>query len=263
MTRPAKKPAQRLPDRFDLYERFVQAPHAIARLLAALHAGNPRILREDFSGAGAICRAWVEATGRTAIAVDSDAEPLKRLAGVPGITRVRADVLSCERRADIIASLNFPLGYFHERAELLRYLRRTRQRLRPWGVFVADLYGGRSAFSAGVQSVRARLPGGLRVHYQWEQRDADALTGLVHNAIHFSLSRPGLKREIRNAFTYHWRLWSIPELTDALREAGFRRVEVHDQQGGALDHTGRLHTRPVQHSDELADDWVVYIAARP
>lgn len=241
----------------------MQAPRATARLLDALHAGKPSILREDFSGAGAICRAWVESEGRTAIAVDRDAEPLARLAGVRGITRVRADVLSCGRRADIIASLNFPLGYFHKRVDLLRYLRRTRQRLRPRGVFVADLYGGRSAFTPGTQSVRARLPGGLRVHYRWVQQEADALTGLVRNAIHFSLARPGLKREFKNAFTYHWRLWSIPELTDALREAGFGRVEVHDQQGGALDHTGRLHTRPVQHSDELADDWVVYIAARP
>ncbi len=31
---------------------------------------------------------------------------------------------------------------------------------------------------------------------------------------------------LRRAFTYDWRLWSLPELREVLAEAGFERIEV-------------------------------------
>ena len=35
--------------------------------------------------------------------------------------------------------------------------------------------------------------------------------------------------KLKKAFTYHWRLWTLPELRDMLAEAGFSRVHVYWQ----------------------------------
>lgn len=256
------------PDRFDLYEHCVQTPDGAARLLAAIHGGRPRVLREDFAGGGGICKAWVRAGrgragGREAIAVDHDPEPLRRLAGVEGVRTLCADVRRARARADVIAALNFPLGYFFERRDLVAYLRACRKRLLPRGVFVADTYGGRGAFDRATTSADFVLPGGERVRYTWEQREADPVRGRVVNALHFRVRAAGRRtRVLRDAFVYHWRLWSIPELVDACRDAGFGRVEVFDPQAGALDEHGRLHVRPVDAGEGLGEDWVVYVAAR-
>ena len=32
---------------------------------------------------------------------------------------------------------------------------------------------------------------------------------------------------MRKAFTYDWRLWTIPEMTDILLEAGFKDVQIY------------------------------------
>jgi SAM-dependent methyltransferase len=269
-------PTRHTPDRFDLYELCVQAPRAMARFLEAVHGREALLLREDFSGGGALCRAWVtpsesqgepggarRAMRRRAIAVDIDARPLERLRGVPRIRVVCADVMVCGTRSDIIAALNFPLGYFHERARLVRYLRLSRRRLRPGGVFVGDTYGGASAFRVCTREAEFVAATGERVTYEWEQRRADLLTARVVNAIHFTVRSPnGCVRRLRNAFTYDWRLWSPVELRDAALEAGFRRVEFYDQEAGAIDHLGRLHVRPLTSAEELASDWVVYVVAR-
>ncbi|MBI1189898.1 MAG: hypothetical protein GC200_04355 [Tepidisphaera sp.] len=258
-------------NRFDLYELCVQNAPAMARFLEAAHRGSPCTLREDFSGGAALCKAWVapasgaDSEHRRAIAVDLDPEPLKRVAKHPGITVRRADVRRAADKADIIAALNFPLGYWHDRASLVAYLKLTRARLNRKGVFVADLYGGSDAFRPLTMSRRFRGPKGERIKYTWEQEQADAISGLVHNALHFEVSpprgKPGRTRVLRRAFTYHWRLWSIPEFTDAALQAGFKHVEVYDQDAGALDHTGRLHIRPAE-AAELDDNYVVYVVAR-
>jgi hypothetical protein len=250
------------PTRFDLYELCVQAPAATVRFLRAVHRADPRVLREDFCGGGAVCVAWARGVpGGRAIGVDRDAAPLRRLRGVPGVVPVRADVRAARHKADVITATNFPLGYWHERADLERYLRLTRGRLNAGGVFVADTYGGRHALSPGTLTDLHHLPDGTPVRYEWEQRSADPLTARVVNAIHFIVGEGARARAIRDAFTYDWRLWTVPELREAYLEAGFLSVEVYDQQGGAIDHLGRLHVAPA-HAEELNDPWVVMVVGR-
>ncbi|MBX3391395.1 MAG: class I SAM-dependent methyltransferase [Phycisphaeraceae bacterium] len=251
-------------NRFDLYTICVQDVAGAARFLAAVHGGSPRDLREDFSGAAGICGAWVALDpAARAIAVDRDPEPLRHAPGNPRITIVRGDVLEVGSKADVIAALNFPIGYWHTRAELMRYLSLSRRRLRPGGVLVVDLYGGAGAFQPGISTRRLRGPSGERILYEWDQEDGDEVTGMVHNAIHFRVTtRGGRTRVFRRAFEYHWRLWSIPELRDAMNEAGFTSVEVHDRLGDAVDSDGRLHVRPMGADDRLDEEWVVYVTGR-
>ncbi len=127
------------------------------------------------------------------------------------------------------------------------------------------MYGGEGAWTAGVERVRVRVgdtedPRVPRSFvYEWDQVSADPATNLVENAIHFSWKESGRTRRIDRAFTYHWRLWSIPELRDAMRDAGFRGIDVYTRLADAVDHEGGVYVRPAESVDA---SWVVYVVAR-
>jgi hypothetical protein len=125
------------------------------------------------------------------------------------------------------------------------------------------MYGGRDAMTMGKQTQTLRNAGD-RIEYTWEQRTADPVTGRVVNSIHFKVTHRGSARSLifRDAFTYDWRLWSIPELKDAMLEAGFKSVEVYDRLGGALDQDGHLHVRALDKGEPLDENYVVYLVAR-
>ncbi|MBL9032531.1 MAG: hypothetical protein JNM80_12600 [Phycisphaerae bacterium] len=236
----------------------------MARFLQAVHGREPRALREDFCGTGGVCRAWAALSPRhTAVGVDLDPVPLRRLQGVPRVRAVCVDVRSCAARADVISATNFPLGYFHDRPSLLRYLRAARARLRPRGVFVCDTYGGSSSFVRGSITRDHFAPDGTRVRYTWQQRHADPITGLVEDALHFRATRAGeVVYEEADAFVYHWRLWSVPELRDALAEAGFGRTEVYADLADAVDERGHTYVRPVENGEDLDENFIVSVVGR-
>jgi len=227
--RPASPPA----DRHLLYERAVQNADAELDLLerVARRDGRPvRALREDFSGTALLAASWVRrGPGRTAAAVDLDPGALDwarrhRLPGLgPAAWRLRlvqADVRRGPRGPfDAILALNFSWQVFTTRAELRGYLAAARGSLRPGGVLMLDAFGGWEA----QRPRRERRAIGGGVTYEWQQESFDAITHRLRCAIHFRL--PGGRR-LRRAFTYDWRLWTLPELTELLAEAGFEGVEV-------------------------------------
>lgn len=254
-------------NRYDLYELAVQAPKMQAKFLRALHAGQPRTLREDFCGPASIARAWVALDpSRRAIGVDRDPEPIEHArakaaedpAVAAGIRFEIADVRTCTARADIIAAFNFACCELTERGALLEYLRAARASLEPGGLLAVDLYGGARAFEAGRMSTDIDTPQG-RVRYEWEQRSADPITGRVENAMHFRLPDG---RKMRDAFVYHWRLWSAPEMRDAMAEAGFASSEAHLGYGDAIDEEGSPVPTAHQPGQEIDGDFVVYVVGR-
>ena len=109
------------------------------------------------------------------------------------------------------------------------------------------------------------LPGGLRVRSTWEQRVADAVTARVVNAIHFRVDRDGdVVFESTDAFVYDWRVWSLPELTDAARQAGFGDREVYAHLDNDPDGR-RGRPRPVCDPRDLGDPgerWAACFVAR-
>lgn len=249
-------------DRFDLYELCVTDAPRTARFLHAVHGGDPLILREDFSGSAALAREWA-ATRGPAIAVDSDPVPLKRCQDIDRLEPIVGDVRKCSKKADIIAGTNFPLGYCHTRKGLIAYLRHARRCLKSRGVLACDMYGGTDAFTTGTTVQRFKGPAGESIRYEWEQVEASAKTGRVKNAIHFDYKPRGQPRVLRReAFVYDWRLWGVPELVDAFHDAGFKKVEVYDRLGGAIDHTGQLHVQPVPDDEPLDETFVVYVVGR-
>lgn len=257
----------------DLYELCVTEPVRLIRFLDAAHGRKPKTLREDFCGSGALARGWADSHRvRRSIAVDIDPAVLALAAAHPRVEPIVADAKRCDAKADIIAATNFPIGYQHSRAALLQYLKAVRKSLNKNGVFACDLYGGRDAFSPGkiIQMLRAPKSApwnGELVEYTFEQRAADPISGLVLDALHFRVWKKTNKSktpdfELKDAFVYHWRLWSLSELTDAMREAGFQSVDVHDRLGDAIDSDGRLHLRQASPENPLDENWVAYVVAR-
>lgn len=271
-------------DRLDCYELCVQSPRHVTLLLRALHAGDPDAargepvaLREDFCGTAAVSRRWLsEARARgiaaTAVALDLDPDVLAHAArkaqadGVaPDLRLVHADAVHAPvtpgDACDIVFVGNFSIGYIHERADLVAYLRRSHHRLAlgnggfGGGVFVCDVYDGPHKFDLGVTNRTHPSRGHELVHYTWQHRAADPLSAMVENAIHFRVESDGeIVREMFDAFVYRWRLWSISELRDALREAGFSYVGIYAEASSG--------PRPLESPDDFPASGVVCIAAR-
>ncbi len=230
-------------------------------LLRAIHGGSASVLGEDFCGTAALSRAWVrQVPEASAVAVDRDGEPLVRAAGDDAVRAVHADVRDADQPVDVLYVGNFSIGEWHARPDLVAYLQHARRRLRPGGVFICDLYGGETAFLTGDVVREEPGPDGAIIRYTWEQRETDPLTGRVINALHFRVLRDGAEvQSLTDAFVYDWRLWGVPELRDALLEAGFTSTEVYPRVPDAIDDDARAYVAPLS---EVDDSFDVLIAAR-
>jgi SAM-dependent methyltransferase len=254
-------------DRHQLYQRAVQDPDIDAQTLGRLYRRYRKrdavVLREDFCGTGVLSTAWARSRkGRKAIGVDLDrptlAWGLEHNVGVaaPEVARrvrlIEADVLDGKGpKGDIVCALNFSYQVFKERALMLRYFKVVRRTLRPDGIFVLDVLGGSETMGEDEN-----------VHdmgdfvYRWEQASFDPLSHDLQCHIHFEFPDGS---ELSPAFTYDWRLWTVPELTDLLREAGFSAVhrlwEKTDRDG---DGTGAFYEPKRVENQE---SWWTYLVA--
>jgi SAM-dependent methyltransferase len=256
------------PDKHILYELCVQSPIDTVPMLRAMHGGDPRVLSEDFAGSAALSYLWADsAPDARAIAVDLDEAALMRRPDHLRVARIVGDVRTAtnaaEHPCDVLFVGNFSIGYLHTRPELVAYLRHARSRLKPGGVFVCEIYGGESAFLTGEVTRDHRLPDGRRVRYTWEQREANPLTGMVTDVLHFRVERAGrVECKLPDAFVYRWRLWSVPELRDAMVEAGFSTMEVYDRTPDATDAEGNAFMIPVSGDEDVEDSFIVCVAGR-
>ncbi len=252
-------------NKHDLYELCVQSPKDLVPLLRAIHGHNPSVLGEDFAGTAAVSHLWVERAGCSAIAVDFDEETLARRGEHERIAKHHCDVREISDPCDLLFVGNFSIGYLHTRAELVAYLKHARTRLEQSGsVFVCDTYGGESAYTLGGVHRAHPMPGGKLCRYTWEQHAADPTTGMVTNLIHFRVERAGvIEFELEDAFVYEWRLWSIPELRDAMADAGFTETLVYAKLADAVDDEGNAYVMSVEDGEEeLEESFIVLVAGR-
>jgi SAM-dependent methyltransferase len=205
--------------------------------------------------------------------VDLDPEPLAwarrhRLPFARGaaerVTLVRGDVRTVRRpRVDVACALNFSWWIFHARADLVAYLRAARASLKPGGLLVLNAFGGAKAERPLVERTRKAAsngPDGEPVPgftYVWEQVRFDPIRRNLLAHIHFEL-RDGTN--LPRAFTYDWRMYTLPEVREAVLEAGFAEFEVWSEgfDSKRKTHTGRLHRRTKLDND---DCWIAYCVA--
>ena len=252
----------------ELYEEAVQAVEPEVEFLRdtfkTLRGRAALSFREDFCGTASAACEWVRKTPKGfAIGVDNDPEVLEwgrtnRLSRLPEVDRARVKLLEDDVRTvvtdpvDIVGAFNFSYFMFETRDELRNYFARAREALNADGVLFLDAFGGPE--SVTVQKDKTKFDD---FTYIWDQASFDPISGDMLCKIHFSF--PDGSR-IKNAFTYDWRLWTLPEIREVLLEAGFERVTVYWQGDDEDSDEGNGEFEPAERG-EADEAWIVYISA--
>jgi hypothetical protein len=253
-------------DRLELYELAVQEPEAESDLIDQvwkdIRGRTPHHIREDFCGSAAVCADWAQRRRtNTAVGVDLDQPVLDW--GLARISRklkpsqlarmklICGDVRTTRtQKVDSVLALNFSYFIFKSRDELKRYFAFARNHLVKDGLLLLDAYGGSDSY---LEIEEDRNLNGFT--YIWDQRVVNPITGQVINHIHFEFP-DGTK--MKKAFTYDWRLWTLPELRDILLEIGFKDVIVYWE--GTNKKTGEGNGVWTQSTrGEACAGWIAYI----
>ncbi len=263
-------------DRHTLYERAVQAVDAeidfIDDAFRKLRGRRARRLREDFCGTANTSCEWVRRRPtNTAIGLDLDQATLDwgaqhhvrrlRRAQRSRVTLLNRNVLrpgAGTASMDCVLAMNFSWWVFQERATLKKYFSSVRRSLVRDGVFFLDIYGGWETYKE--QTEHRPIFGGHRSSrgftYVWQQEAFDPVTNRTRCHISFRL-RDGSR--VKRAFSYDWRVWSIPETRDVLLDAGFKRVTVY-WEGDDGKGSGNGDFQPAT-TGECCPSFIAYIAA--
>lgn len=256
-------------DKHFLYEEAVQCPEADCEFFEQIFnqavGRRPALLREDFCGTAFLSATWVSRHPENrAIGVDLDVPTLdygreRHIAplgeAAARVTLINDDVRSVtEPKVDILAAMNFSYLVFKDRKSLRGYFETARKSLVDDGMFVLDLYGGPESLVPQEEETVYK-----KFSYVWDQSSYNPITHEVVNHIHFKFPKGG--GVLREAFTYEWRLWTIPELREILEEAGFHDVVVY-WEGSDEDGSGNGEFEPSTEGDD-SDSFIVYISARP
>lgn len=248
-------------DRHFLYENSVQCTEASIEIIEKVYfheqRKSPLTLREDFCGTAKLCADWVESSAqRKSLGVDNHMETLSwaqshNIAPLPPDAQNRvelllSDVLLCNRGGfDVIAAFNFSYWTFQQRAVLKQYFKKVHEGLNENGLFILDIYGGPDS-----QFVMEEETEHENFTYVWDQARVDPINNHIICHIHYRFPDD---TEMTDAFTYDWRIWSIPELRDILKEVGFSRTETWwDCEDDIL--------RPKKEVENLIS-WIAYLAA--
>ena len=269
--RPASRPRQgstlaRRADKYQLYEQAVQDPESQCdfynRVFRREFRRPARSLLEDFCSTAALSFTWTrQHTRNSAIARDIDPAPLAwaekhHRPALTGEERRRIELRQedvrqeIRSRVDVISAENFSYFLLQSRDELKQYFSAAYCNLGTEGLLVTDILGGPLTYAEGHLETR-RCRG---FSYVWEQARFDPITRQATCYIHFRF-RDGSQK--RRAFSYRLRLWTIPEVREALREVGFRKADVYWEgttRNG--DGDGCYRRRERAESDPA---WVAYI----
>lgn len=259
-------------NKYALYERSVQSPetHAewFARIYHELNGYYPCVMREDFCGTFKLSAEWVKRNHHNAaIAVDLDPAPLryglnrhwKRLSQDQQrrLLLLRHDVRRLRKpRVQLIVACNFSFFIFKKREELLRYFRSCRASLEKNGVLLLELAGGPGMIEPIRERSFKKTASGEAFTYIWHQQSFDPITHDAKYAIDFKF-RDGTA--LREAFTYDWRLWTLPEVRDVLESAGFEWSSVYWETR----HKGRATGEyTLTEKGDNAWAWIAYVVAK-
>lgn len=256
-------------DPHELYQLAVQSPGVdaafLSKLFKKLRGREARHVREDFCGTAYFVSAWLRRhRDNTAEGYDIDADTIEwgkghNFAGIAEWER-RAELYvedvrrPSRRRPDLRFAPNFSWMIFTERSVMVDYFRSVHADLAEDGLFVFDIYGGWEA--AEEMEEKRRIDAGFT--YIWQQKAYHPASGFYHCAIHFQF-KDGSR--LNNVYDYRWRLWTLPEVIDILKDAGFSRVDSYwegtDPDGVSGNGVFKLDPR-----GENCPAWVTYVVAQ-
>jgi len=256
-------------DRHYLYQESVQDTEAeidfIEETWNQLRDRPAELLREDFCGTANTACEWVlHESGHYSIGIDLDSEVLEwgelnNLEQLEEEQRSRVLLLnenvldSSPEPADIILAMNFSYYLFLTRREMLSYFRQVRSGLVDDGIFFLDAYGG---YDAPREIEEERECDGFT--YIWEQASFNPIDSTMTCHIHYRFPD---KSRMDRAFSYFWRLWTLPEIQELLAEAGFSDVTVYWEGTDEKSNEGNGIYSPAETGD--ADPgWVCYVVAQ-
>ncbi len=261
-------------DRHALYQRSVQDPEAevaqLDDLFRRLRGRSPLSLREDFCGTALLATQWCRSDPRrTAIGVDLCRDTLEwgRLHNVEPagkeiasrIHLVQDNVLDVRTDpVDLVCGFNFSYNGLLDRASLRRWFENAASSLTEEGLLVLDCYGGSEAFDT-VEEERD-IEGEFT--FVWEQASFNPIDHRAECHIHFRFPDGSA---LERAFSYRWRIWTLPEIRDLLAEAGFSSIHVFweqfeegEEEDEYLVSTGRYEEVAEAENQE---SWICYVAA--
>ncbi len=260
-------------DRHRLYELAVQCVEAeidfVDETFKKLRKRKAKVLREDFCGTGNSSCEWVKRRkDNIAYGVDLDEEVLgwgekNRVGRLKPDRRkrvhlVNGNVLTAKTPpADVVLAMNFSYWIFKTRQDMRSYFKSAYKHLKSDGIYFLDFYGGSDTMKEMREKRPIKGPGGLKFTYIWHQAELEPLSGHMRCYIHFAFPD---KSKMNKAFSYDWRLWTMPEIRELLLEAGFRKVTVYLE--GTEEDTGEGDGdfQPAEEGEaDLA--WIAYIVA--
>lgn len=253
-------------DKHVLYEDAVQCVEAeidfIDQTYLDLRGRRAISLREDFCGTSNTSCEWIRRRhDNTAYCIDLDADVLEwgrrhhldkmKEQQLQRIHLLNDDVLKAETPAvDIVIAMNFSYWCFKTRTAMKQYYKKVYETLADDGLFILDAFGGYEAFREMEESTKYN-----GFTYVWDQARYNPITGDALMHIHFKF-KDGSR--IKKAFTYDWRQWTLPELTELLSESGFKATiywEGEDEDGEANGEFSPATEAPADAG------WVAYIVA--
>lgn len=257
-------------DRHLLYEQAVQCVEAEIDMVDAtfekIRGYQAQSMREDFCGTAQTSLEWIERRmDNRAIAVDLDEEVLRwsednHLKPLDSSVRERIELLKQDVRSQgvaqtqMILAMNFSYQLFDTREALGGYFSLVRDGLSDDGVFFLDAFGGYDCYKEIEETTSCE-----GFEYIWDQASYNPIDGGMQCHIHFAF--PDGSR-LERAFSYYWRMWTLPELQELLIEAGFKNVTVYwegtDAETGQGD--GIYSPETVGDADPA---WVCYLSAEP
>jgi len=263
-----KKPTMaELADKHELYEQAVQnvteEVKFFKKTFKKIKGRDAKVFREDFCGTASASCEWVrQGDDYTATGVDLCADTLQwgkdnRVSKLDEeekarLTLIEGNVLSCPtERADILGASNFSYFTFKTRDQLREYFAAAYENIKKDGLFFLDCYGGSEAFEEMKEKTKHE-----DFTYIWHQAEYYPVTGEYVCHIHFKFPD---KSKMKKAFTYEWRLWTLPEIRELLEEAGFRKSTVY-WEGSDEDGEGNGVFEP-EAKGEADAGWIAYIVA--
>lgn len=263
-----------LADRHVLYQQSVQDVESeidfVEQTWSELRQRPAGLLREDFCGtANTSCEWVIRDEDHMAVGVDLDQDVLEwgQLYNLAELTAeqserielIHEDVMHARPDlADIVLAMNFSYYLFLRRTDLREYFENVLDGLVSDGILFLDAYGGYEAPMVLTEPRECEDTDGRPFTYIWEQASFNPIDSCMTCNIHFEFPD---KSRIDQAFSYYWRLWTLPEIEEILYEAGFSQVDIYWEGTDEEKNEGDGIYVPAK-SGDADPGWVCYIVAQ-